>query len=211
MIYAVLLTGIFSAHNMSAKITNEFFPLSPGVRMTYKGTEDGRPAREEVEVLPSTTTVAGAPVTTVRDSLYVDGRLAERTDDWYAQDRAGNVWYLGEDSKAYKKGHLVSTVGSWQAGENGARAGIMMLAHPHVGDRYHQEYAVKTAQDEANVTRLNWDVSVTYGRFRATVCTQESSALEPAARDYKCYAKGVGLVRAYSDTTDLRLQTRRSR
>jgi hypothetical protein len=160
-------------------------------------------------VLSQRIVINGISVTTVRDIVYVNGQLAERADDWYAQDSSGNVWYLGEDSRAYKNGRVVSTAGSWMAGENGASPGIIMPAHPRIGDRYRQEYAPKIAEDRAQVTALNAAVKVPYGRFSETVVTRDYSLLEPGAQEYKVYAKGVGLVRSYSDdgSTDLRLQT----
>jgi hypothetical protein len=198
MMYMVLLLAAFSAHGIVDKVTNEFLPFSPGVTMVYAGTEDGKPTREEVQVLSKGVLVDGVRVTTVRDSVYADGHLTEQTDDFYAQDRAGNVWYLGEDSKAYERGRAVSTAGSWRAGEHGAAPGVMMLADPRVGNSYHQENAPKIAQDEAQVTSLNTAITVPYGRFIATVCTRETSAMEPGAREFKCYAKGVGLVSSWS-------------
>jgi len=206
---AVMLNPAFSAHTATSAITNQFFSLKPGVTMVYAGKEDGKPAREEVSVLAHGTVIDGVKVITVRDIVYVNGQLAERADDWYAQDSSGNVWYLGEDSRAYENGRVVRTAGSWAAGKNGAAPGIMMPAHPHVGDRYRQEYAPKVAEDQAQVTALNAAVEVPYGRFSATVVTRDFSPLEPGAQEYKVYAKGVGLVRSYSDdgSTDLRLQT----
>ena len=209
LVTAAMLTIPFSSHGMTDRITNPFFPFSPGETMIYAGKEDGESVRERVEVLSKAVTIDGVSVLTVRDTLFVDGQIAEQTDDWYAQDRSGNVWYLGENSKAYEHGRLASTGGSWQAGKNGAAAGIVMLAHPRVGDAYRQEDAPKVAQDEARVTDLGRNVSVPYGRFTATICTLESSPLEPHARENKCYAKGLGLVRSYSGdgSTDLRLES----
>lgn len=206
---AVMLSPTFSARNATSSITNQFFSLKPGAKMVYTGKEDGKPAREEVSVLSEGMVINGVKVVTVRDIVYVNGQLAERADDWYAQDSSGNVWYLGEDSRAYENGRVVRTAGSWMAGKNGAAPGIIMPAHPRIGDRYRQEYAPKIAEDQAQVTALNAAVNVPYGRFSATVVTRDFSPLEPGAQEYKVYAKGVGLVRSYSDdgSTDLRLAT----
>ncbi|HEV2878920.1 MAG TPA: hypothetical protein VGW96_04985 [Candidatus Eremiobacteraceae bacterium] len=205
---ASMMNPMFSPHTMASSITNEFFPLTPGVMFVYTGKEDGKQAREEIQVLSKSTVINGVKVITVRDVVYLDGQLRERADDWYAQDASGNVWYLGEDTKEFENGRVVSTAGSWKAGENGATAGIMMPARPRIGTSYHQEYAPKIAQDEAQVTALNALVTVPYKRFSVTVCTRESSPLEAGSLEHKCYAKGVGLIRSSSDdaSTDLQLQ-----
>jgi hypothetical protein len=208
---AAMIMPTFSARTATSAITNEFFSLKAGLIMVYAGKEDGQPAREVVSVLSRTTVVDSVKVTTVRDTVYINGRLAERADDWYAQDSSGNVWYLGEDSRAFKDGRVVETAGSWAAGKNGAAPGIMMPAHPRVGDRYRQEYAPKIAEDQAQVTALNSIVNVPYGRFSTTVVTRDFSTLEPGAQEFKVYAKGVGLVRSYSNdgSTDLLLVSMR--
>jgi hypothetical protein len=203
-----MMNPIFSARTMASSVTNEFFPLTPGVTFVYTGKEDGKQAREEIQALSKTMVINGLKVITVRDVVYLEGQLRERADDWYAQDACGNVWYLGEDTKEYKNDRVVSTAGSWKAGESGAAPGIMMPAHPRIGTSYRQEYAPKIAQDEAQVTALNSSVTVPYKKFLVTVCTRESSPLEAGSLEHKCYAKGVGLIRSYSDdaSTDLQLQ-----
>jgi hypothetical protein len=208
IVIAAMFNPTFSARNTTDTITNQYFSLKPGLKMVYVGREDGKPAREEIYVLPRVTVIDGVRVATVRDTVYMNGQLAERADDWYAQDASGNVWYMGENSRAYKNGRVVETAGSWEAGKNGAAPGIIMPAHPRIGDRYRQEYAPKIAEDQAQVTALNAAVKVPYGKYSATLVTREFSPLEPSAQEYKMYAKGVGLVRSYSDdgSTDLRLQ-----
>jgi hypothetical protein len=107
------------------------------------------------EVTHQTKTIFGVFCVVVTDTVWIDGELAERTEDWYAQDRHGNVWYFGEDSKEYEDGEGVSTAGSWQAGGDGAQPGIIMEGRPQVGDVYHLEFYAGEAEDMAKVFDLH--------------------------------------------------------
>jgi hypothetical protein len=134
-------------------VVNPYFPVVPGLTNTYQGQIDGVSARETFTVTHRVKIVAGIPANVIRDALYLereDGKgmyLAEYTLDWYATSDTGDVWYLGEDTAEYDEaGNLVSTDGSWQAGVDGAVAGIYMPAHPSVGAVYQQEVAAD-AQD----------------------------------------------------------------
>src|ERR671930_1646376 len=110
-------------------VTNPWFPLRPGTTLTYRGVKDGKPSRDVVHVTGATRRIAGVVCTAVSDRLYLSGRLEERTTDWYAQDKTGNVWYFGEaTAELDRAGHVTSTEGRWLAGRNGARAGIYMPA-----------------------------------------------------------------------------------
>jgi hypothetical protein len=184
----------FDPGNFVAKVDNRFFPLPIGTRFTYVGEEDGEPERDLVDVTDQQKTILGVKVTVVRDRVFQSGELTEETLDWYAQDKKGNVWYLGEDSKSYENGVVVSTEGSWEAGKNGARAGIIMPAHPHVGQFTQQEFAAGVAEDQARVLRLGLSVSVPYGQFHACIKTAEFSPLEPGVREVKFYCPKVGFV-----------------
>ncbi|MBI4563400.1 MAG: hypothetical protein HY716_01730 [Planctomycetes bacterium] len=114
--------------------------------------------------------------------------------DWFAQDKDGNVWYFGEDSKEIEDGVVVSTEGSWEAGVGGAQPGILMLADPKVGISYQQEFAEGVAEDMARVKSLSESVTVPVGTFEGCIETMEWTPLEPGARESKFYAPGVGLV-----------------
>jgi hypothetical protein len=126
--------------------------------------------------------------------------LEEDTYDWYAQDDSGNVWYLGENSKDCSGGRCVQNAGSWQAGVNGARAGLIMLANPHTGDHYRQEYFAGFAEDEASVVGVGINVMLTRPDayqprlFRNCIKTREFTRLEPGANAYKFYCPNVGIV-----------------
>jgi hypothetical protein len=175
-------------------IDNPYFPLVPGTRFRSEGT--GEEGHETVvdEVLRQTRRIQGVPATVVRDTVRRDGRIVEDTSDWYAQDRAGNVWYLGEDTKEYQDGKVVSTEGSWEAGVHGAQPGIVMKAAPRVGDRYRQEYYKGHAEDMAEVVAVDEQVKVPFGTFSQVVRTREFTPLEPDVAEEKSYARGVGFV-----------------
>jgi hypothetical protein len=130
----------------------------------------------------------------VRDTVSLDGELIEDTFDWFAQDKEGNVWYLGEDTKEYENGEVVSTEGSWEAGVDGAEAGIVMLADPQVGDTYRQEWYPGHAEDAAEVVSLSEEVTVPYGTFTNCLQTREFSTIDPELNEYKYYCTAVGAV-----------------
>jgi hypothetical protein len=120
----------------------------------------------------------------------------EITDDYYAQDTKGTVWYMGEATTAYEKGKPASTEGSWEAGVAGARPGVIMPAHPRVGMAYRQEYLKGHAEDRAKIVSRDERVKVPLRRFRHTLMTLETTPLEPDVLEAKFYARGVGVVLA---------------
>jgi hypothetical protein len=178
------------------RVDNPWFPLSPGTTLVYRGAKDGKAARDVVKVLHTTKTIQGVRCTSVSDRLYLAGRLEERTTDWYAQDRRGNVWYFGEaTAELDRSGHVTSTEGSWLAGRNGARAGIYMPALPHVGQTGRQEYYKGHAEDNFAVVSVRARVSVPYVSSTRAVLTKEWTPLEPGTLDHKYYVRGIGTVK----------------
>jgi len=174
-------------------VDNPWMPWVPGTRWTFVGrTADGT-EHTVVTVTHRTRTVQGVRCTVVHDVVHVDGRLLEDTLDWYAQDRAGNVWYFGEDTTEYDGGRA-DTSGSWRAGVHEARAGIAMEAHPRPGDRYYQEYYPGEAMDQGRVLATGASTSVPYGHLHGLVETHDFTRLEPRADEHKLYARGVGVV-----------------
>jgi hypothetical protein len=174
-------------------VDNPFLPLVPGTTMRYRISGDEGTEDNTLTVMPDTKMVAGVPVTVVHDVVSAKGQIREDTWDWYAQDRAGNVWYFGEDTKEYQDGRI-STKGSWEAGVRGAKPGIVMPAQPKVGRIDRQEYLVGEAEDEGQVIALDETVTVSAGRYSGCVKTKEWSRLEPGVTEHKYYAPGVGLV-----------------
>jgi hypothetical protein len=145
-------------------------------------------------VTHSTKKVMGVKCVVVDDRVWVHGNLTEKTFDYYAQDKKGNVWYFGENSKEYKNGK-VSTRGSWEAGKHGAKPGIIMQANPKVGQSYRQEYSKGSAEDMAKVLKLNGFAKVPYGSFDHTLVSKEWSPLERGVVEHKKYAAGVGDIK----------------
>jgi hypothetical protein len=180
--------------HFSTRIDNPFLPFAPGTRMVYRSSDAGEVGREVVLVTRRTKLVDGVRVRVVRDRAYVAGDLVEDTRDWYAQDRRGNVWYFGENTKTLRNGKVTSTKGSWAAGRDGARAGIVMEAHPKVGDRYAQEFSPGVAEDRGLVLSLDASASVPYGTFTGLLKTKDFSPLEPDVVEHKFYLRGVGSI-----------------
>lgn len=182
----------------AATVTNPFFPLLPGTVWRYQGETDEGTETIVVEVLPQTRTVHGVAATVVRDRVYLEGELTEDTDDWFAQDAAGNVWYLGEDSKEVRNGTVVGTEGSWEWGKDGALPGIIMWADPaaHVGEAYRQEYYRGEAEDWGKVVALTESVQVPHGNFTGCIKTEDWNGLEGRSRslEYKYYCRDLGTV-----------------
>ena len=185
---------IIDAANFVATIDNQYSPLTPGTTFIYQGQKEGSTQRTEVYVSHKTKQILGVTCIEVRDTVSVNGNLVEATLDWYAQDKDGNVWYFGEDSKEYENGQVVSTAGSWQAGVDGAKPGITMEANPKIGDSYRQEYYKGEAEDMAEVLSLNESVSVPYGSLNNCLKTKDFTSLEPSVVENKYYAPGVGVV-----------------
>jgi hypothetical protein len=146
------------------------------------------------EVTRTTKRIAGVTCVVVHDVAYVDGRLEEDTFDYFAQDKAGNVWYFGEDTAQYANGVVVGVEGAWTTGVDGAKPGVVMPAIPRVGVTYHQEFLLGTAENAAEVKSLSDPVTVPYGSFGKSLRTSEFSPLEPGAFEAKYYVKGVGQV-----------------
>jgi hypothetical protein len=141
-------------------------------------------------------TILGVDVVVVLDRVFVSGELAELTFDWYAQDRHGNVWYFGEDTKELDRhGNVISREGSFRAGRNGARAGLYFPGHPRVGVSARQEFFKGHAEDHFRVIDLHAHVSVPYVTTGRAVRTREWTPLEPGTVDNKYYVRGVGSVR----------------
>lgn len=176
-------------------MTNPWFPLTPGTTYVYQGVKDGKPSRELLTVTHRRKTIAGAPCAVVDDRLYLSGKLEERTTDWYTQDAKGNVWYFGEaTANIDQNGHVTSTEGSWEAGRDGARAGIFMPARPKLGQSFRQEFYKGHAEDHFQVVDLQASVSTPYVSSRRALLTKEWTPLEPGVIDHKLYVRGIGTV-----------------
>jgi hypothetical protein len=181
--------------DFTAAIDNEYFPLQPGTTFLYRGTQEGKARRVSVFVTHKVKMILGIRTTVVLDQVLVDGKPEEKTFDWYAQDKHGNVWYLGEGSFDYVNGKWVRSEGSWETGVDGAKAGIVMEADPNPGDLYRQEYYRGHAEDMAKVLSTDRSVAVSYGSFDHALETSEWTPLERGVIEHKYYVKDVGNVR----------------
>jgi len=190
-------TAIPPVDQFTQRVDNAWFPLVPGSTWIYRGVEDGQPARQVVKVTRRIKTILGVRCVVVDDRLYLGGRLAERTTDWFAQDRRGNVWYLGEATVEFDgSGQVTSTSGSWEAGVDGARAGLFMPAKPHVGFSRRQEFLRGEAEDHFRVLNLRGRADTPYVTSRDALVTEEWTPLEPGLLERKAYVRGIGLVAA---------------
>lgn len=172
----------------TTKIDNEYFPMEPGTTFVYEGGTQ----RGEMSVTHQTKKVMSVECVVVDHKEWESGKLVERTYDWYAQDKEGTVWYFGEDTKEYENGKVVSSKGSWEAGVDGAKPGIIMHSDPKVGESYHQEYYPGEAMDMARVISLEASARVPYGSFDEVMETREWTPLQPGFSEKKYYVRGVG-------------------
>src|SRR5436190_13040639 len=180
--------------DFSATIDNQQWPMTGGSRWVYRVTDmaDGSAERQVITVMHRTKLIAdGIRARVVHDVVRNHGKPIEITDDWYAQDRQGNVWYFGEHTTAYKHGKPNDN-GTWEAGANGALPGIALPAKPCVGLSYREEYSKGVAEDQSRVLALDAQAQVRAGRFRHAVLTEAFSPIEPNVSELKFYAKGSG-------------------
>lgn len=190
--------GTIDPSDFVATVTNPWFPLTPGTKLTYKGIKDGEDAVDVFEVTDQTKVVDGVTCVVIRDNLTLGGTLHERTEDWYVQDRDGNVWYFGEaTAELDDAGKVVSTEGSWTAGEDGATPGIYMPGDPQVGQSMQQEFYPGQAEDHFVVLLTSGSVKVPAGTYKDALLTAEWTPLEPEVLGEKFYARGVGLVKEF--------------
>ena len=184
----------------TTEIDNPYWPMKPGSRWVYRETDgEGGEQRVVVTVEPRTKRIAnGVEARVVHDVVTEDGEPVEVTDDWYAQDSDGNVWYLGEDTTEYEDGKPKSKAGSFEAGKDGAQAGVIMPADPEPGMTYRQEYYRGEAEDTGAIVGVDEQAEVPFGHFRDVLMTKDLNPLEPKILEFKFYARNVGPVLAVS-------------
>jgi len=180
--------------NFVAIVDNSYFPLPVGRTLVYTGVKDGQTQTDTVTVTDQKKVILGITATVVSDIATHNGAVLERTFDYYAQDRQGTVWYLGEDTIAFLPNGKTDTSGSFLAGVDGAQPGIIMEANPQIPDAYRQECYAGQAEDTAWVVATDGSVTVPYGKVRNVLTTLESTRLEPGGYDEKIYAPGIGIV-----------------
>ena len=176
------------------RIDNPYWPMAPGTRWVSREFDFEGSQRVTVTVLERTRNIEGIEATVVHDVVSERGELVENTFDWYAQDVCGNVWYVGENTKEYENGEVVSTAGSWEHGVDGALAGVIVPGDPQVGLTYRQEYYAGEAEDTGQILSLDEQAQVPFGHFRNVLLTRDYTPLDPKVLEYKLYAEGVGPV-----------------
>jgi hypothetical protein len=191
---------LVSAADLSPNITNPFLPFPVGASFVYQAKlQDGGTERIEITVETQTRSVNGFEARVVRDTVTEDGELLEDTWDWYGQDSAGHVWYVGEDTAEYENGRFKCNCGAWEWGKDvdnkgqTALPGVIMLANPQPGDVYRQEY-YPGAEDLAQVVERDVSVMVPAGSFSGCLKTNERAAHDLSYSAFKTYCPGVGLV-----------------
>jgi hypothetical protein len=190
---------IIRPENFVRNITNPFMPCIPGTVYTYQVETDEGNEINEVTVTSDTILIAGVVCTVVKDIVKNEsGDVLENTSDWFAQDEDGNVWYFGEDTKEYENGKVISTIGTWKTGVDGAQPGIIMPGIPVPGVPYRQEYLFNEAEDMGKVISFSETVTVPYGTFSNCLMTEEWSPLEPGVVEHKYYASGIGNIKSIS-------------
>lgn len=197
---------------------NPYWPLGVGDRWVYEGGDE----TIAVEVLDKTKRIEGVTCIVVNDRAVEQGRVKEETFDWYALSLTGAVHYCGEDSRELElfdgddpqEPELIGNEGSWKAGRDGAKPGILMQAHPEEGLLYRQEWAFLEAEDVARVLSASYG----YGRDVALdehvpeplarllcdddcVVTRDLTPIEPDVSERKYYAPGLGLFLEVDEET----------
>jgi hypothetical protein len=181
--------------NFVKKIDNPLFPLKPGPKYELQSKTSGGVGHETLTMTHDTKKISGVTTTVIKDVSALDGRLEEKTIDWYAQDKQGNVWYFGEDTATYKKnGKVDSTAGTWMIGVKGAKPGIIMNVDPQITDSHRQEYLKGEPEDMYWVIAKNQTIKVPYGTFLNAVLTMEWTPLEPKVAAEKYYVTRIGIV-----------------
>jgi hypothetical protein len=180
--------------NFVSAVDNPYFPLLPGSTREYSGTTRSGTETFRIEVTHQQKTILGVSTTVVIETAAINGEVVEIAENWFAQDREGNVWYFGESTQEFDHGKPGSTAGSWEAGVNDAKPGIIMRAHPNGGDTYFQEFAPDVAQDMATVIGTDRTVSILFGTYANVLLTKEWTPLEPSSVEHKFYAPGIGLI-----------------
>jgi hypothetical protein len=180
--------------NFVTTIDNPYFPLQPGTTFIYEGQMPDGLERDEFAVTHNTRVILGVTCVEVHDSVFTDGVLTEDTLDWFAQDSDGNVWYFGENTHELEDGLISTIAGTFMGGVNGDKPGIIMKAHPAVGDFYRQEFSLNNAEDFAQTLSVDEVVTLRTRTFNHCLKSEETTPLEPDLLEDKFYAPGVGNI-----------------
>jgi hypothetical protein len=182
-------------------IDNRYLPLTAKRRCELRGrADDGTRERTVTSVLDRTRrfSIDGQQVDAaiIRDDAYEDGKLVERTRDYFAQDDDGTVYYLGEHVSNIRRGKVVNHSGTWLYGRDTDVLGVAMPAEPKVGDQYRFEDVPGVTTESNRVEEAGLRVRVNRRLLTDVIRIQEF--IQPEGEvEYKLYAPGVGLVVEY--------------
>jgi hypothetical protein len=175
---------------------NSYFKLEPGNTLVLEAKDGAKLTRLTITVLDETLKVDGVETRVVEERETENGQLVEVSRNYCAASKkTKDVYYFGEDVDMYQDGKVTGHGGSWRAGVNGAKFGLMMAGTPRVGDRYYQELAGDVARDRAEIVSLTESLETPAGKFTNCLKTEETTPLEPGVKEYKVYAPGVGLIK----------------
>jgi hypothetical protein len=188
--------------NFVSVIDNPLYPLTPGTTRTYMADVPEGVKTNVVTTTHNTVVIMGVTCVEVHDTVYINGEVVEDTLDWFAQDKAGNVWYFGENTLSIENGLIVSVEGTFTAGVDNDRPGIIMEASPALGDYFRQEFVLGQGEDVEQIFALDESVSVPYGDFDHCLVIQETTALEPDVIVHDFYAPGIGPIKSVEGPPD---------
>ncbi len=191
-----ILAGVKFSHPRD--ITNRYLPLASLKQDVLEGMEDGKQVRVERTALTNkhkAFKINGQMVNAAvyEDRAFVSGELEEVATDYFAQDDIGTVYYLGEEVDEYKHGKVANHDGAWLLGKDTSIPGVILPAHPKVGDRFKSEDVSKEIDECDEVVSISETTTVPAGTF--TDCVKVKETLGDGKVEYKYYAPGVGVVR----------------
>lgn len=187
--------------DFSPVIDNPWLPMKPGSKYVYRNKSEN--AEVVITVTNKKIKLMGVTCIVVHDVNSVGGVIEENTLDYFAQHKDGSVWYFGEDTISYEDG-IANTKGSWRAGLNGAKPGIVMFASPAVGNTYRQEFFLGEAEDVAQGFAIKQQVKVPAGTYNNAYQTKDFTALDPGNFENKYYVRGIGNVLVTNPATGVR-------
>lgn len=180
--------------DFTTHIDHPYWPMRPGTTWRYTERAGREVSTVRVTVTRRTELVNSVRARVVHDVARSEGQVVEDTRDFYAQDSGGSLWYLGELSRSYEDGQVVSTEGSWRYGRDGAQAGVILPARPVAGCGYREEHRAGEAEDRARILSTSETLRTPTGLHRDVVQTANTTPLEPDVLENKFYARGIGPV-----------------
>jgi hypothetical protein len=181
--------------NLDSRGANSYFILKPGYQLIFEGKEDKKNHQLTDTVLNETKIVNGTKVGILEEKESEEGNIIEISKNYLAVCRPTNdIFYFGEDVDIYENGKIVNHEGSWHAGVNNARPGILIPAKPELGMKYYSEFAPKIAEDRNEIKSLTDVVDTPAGKFENVLKVEETTPLEPGVKEYKFWAAGTGLI-----------------